>query len=101
MRTQQGRALLLFRQYDLDHHPGMNLERGGLRKSRVTIQILRACQPGRRSRMAIELNHTIVPTHDKVASAKFFASIFGLPFTQSAVGYFAPVRVNEALTLAF
>ena len=28
--------------------------------------------------MAIELNHTIVPAHDKVASAKFFASIFGL-----------------------
>jgi catechol 2,3-dioxygenase-like lactoylglutathione lyase family enzyme len=51
--------------------------------------------------MAIELNHTIVPAHDKVASAKFFAHIFGLPFAQSAVGYFAPVRVNEALTLDF
>ena len=43
--------------------------------------------------MAIELNHTIVPAHDKVASAKFFARIFGLPFAESAVGYFAPVRV--------
>ena len=51
--------------------------------------------------MAIELNHTIVPAHDKVASAKFFAHIFRLPFAQSAVGYFAPVRVNEALTLDF
>ena len=51
--------------------------------------------------MAIELNHTIVPAHDKVASAKFFASIFGLPFEESTVHYFAPVRVNDALTLDF
>lgn len=51
--------------------------------------------------MAIELNHTIVPAHDKVASAKFFARIFGLPFEESTVHYFAPVRVNNALTLDF
>ena len=51
--------------------------------------------------MTIELNHTIVPAHDKVSSAKFFARIFGLPFAESAVGYFAPVRVNAALTLDF
>ena len=51
--------------------------------------------------MAIELNHTIVSAYDKVASAKFFARIFGLSFAESAVGYFAPVRVNEALTLDF
>ena len=51
--------------------------------------------------MAIELNHTIVPARDKVASAKFFARIFGLAFDDSAVGYFAPVRVNDALTLDF
>jgi catechol 2,3-dioxygenase-like lactoylglutathione lyase family enzyme len=51
--------------------------------------------------MAIELNHTIVPAHDKVASAKFFARIFGLPFEEGAVHYFAPVQVNDALTLDF
>ena len=28
--------------------------------------------------MTITLNHTIVPAHDKAASAKFFADIFGL-----------------------
>jgi catechol 2,3-dioxygenase-like lactoylglutathione lyase family enzyme len=38
---------------------------------------------------------------DKVASAKFFARIFGLPFDERAVDYFAPVRVNESLTLDF
>ena len=51
--------------------------------------------------MAIELDHTIVPARDKVASAQFFARIFGLPFDERAVGYFAPVQVNESLTLDF
>jgi catechol 2,3-dioxygenase-like lactoylglutathione lyase family enzyme len=51
--------------------------------------------------MTIELNHTIVPAHDKVSSAKFFARIFGLSFDEGAVGYFAPVKVNKALTLDF
>ena len=30
--------------------------------------------------MAIHLDHTIVPAHDKVASATFFARIFGLDY---------------------
>ncbi len=51
--------------------------------------------------MTIELNHTIVPAGNKVASAKFFAKLFGLSFDERAVGYFAPVRVNETLTLDF
>ena len=50
--------------------------------------------------MAITLNHTIVPARDKDASARFFADIFGLKYEGSS-GYFAPVRVNETLTLDF
>jgi catechol 2,3-dioxygenase-like lactoylglutathione lyase family enzyme len=50
--------------------------------------------------MSIVLNHTIVPAHDKVASAKFFAQIFGLEVGPS-MGHFAPVRINETLTLDF
>jgi catechol 2,3-dioxygenase-like lactoylglutathione lyase family enzyme len=50
--------------------------------------------------MPITLNHTIVPTHDKEAAAKFFAGIFGLPF-EGASGHFAPVHVNDTLTLLF
>src|SRR5215467_9342852 len=53
-----------------------------------------------RCRMAITLNHTIVPAHDKEASARFFAQIFGLTY-EGPVGHFAPVRVNETLTLDF
>lgn len=50
--------------------------------------------------MAIVLNHTIVPAHDKVASARFFARIFGLDYV-GPHSHFAPVQVNEALTLDF
>jgi len=49
--------------------------------------------------MAITLNHTIVPAHDKKASAEFFARIFGLRATQ--MGHFAAVRINDTLTMDF
>jgi catechol 2,3-dioxygenase-like lactoylglutathione lyase family enzyme len=50
--------------------------------------------------MPITLNHTIVPAHDKEAAARFFAGIFGLRF-EGASGHFAPVHVNDTLTLLF
>jgi catechol 2,3-dioxygenase-like lactoylglutathione lyase family enzyme len=49
--------------------------------------------------MTIRLDHTIVPAKDKVASAKFFAEIFGLPV--SGIGHFAAVQINESLTFDF
>lgn len=51
--------------------------------------------------MTIELNHTIVPAHDKDASARFFARIFGVRYDDGAAGHFAPVQVNDRLTLDF
>jgi catechol 2,3-dioxygenase-like lactoylglutathione lyase family enzyme len=50
--------------------------------------------------MAIMLDHTIVPARDKETSARFFARIFGLSYDGN-VSHFAPVRVNETLTLDF
>jgi len=50
--------------------------------------------------MTITLNHTIVPARDKVAAARFFAEIFGLP-VDPKTDHFAPVRVNETLTFLF
>ena len=50
--------------------------------------------------MTLVLNHTIVPARDKVAAARFFADIFGLPFDAPS-GHFAPVRVNDSLTFLF
>jgi catechol 2,3-dioxygenase-like lactoylglutathione lyase family enzyme len=51
--------------------------------------------------MTIILNHTIVPARNKVAAARFFADTFGLDFDEQENGRFAPVRVNETLTLLF
>ena len=50
--------------------------------------------------MAILLDHTIVPARDKLASAKFFAEIFGLN-VKAGEGYFAQVQVNNSLTFDF
>ena len=50
--------------------------------------------------MTITLNHTIVPARDKEAAARFFAEIFGLRY-DGPKGPFAPVRVNDTLTLDF
>ena len=50
--------------------------------------------------MTITLNHTIVSARDKDAAARFFAEIFGLRF-EGLGGHFAPVRVNDTLTLDF
>ena len=50
--------------------------------------------------MPIYLDHTIVPATDKEASARFFAKIFGLEY-KGPWGHFAPVKVNETLSLDF
>jgi catechol 2,3-dioxygenase-like lactoylglutathione lyase family enzyme len=54
----------------------------------------------RRDALALTLNHTIVPAKDKEASARFFATMFGLSYN-GPYGHFAPVRVNADLTLDF
>ena len=50
--------------------------------------------------MEITLNHTIVPSHDNVESAKFYENIFGFKFIKEW-GHFAIVKVNSTLTLDF
>jgi len=54
--------------------------------------------------MAIELNHTIVPAHDKEAAASFFAEIMGLTVGRTnpgtKPGRFAVVKVG-GVNLAF
>lgn len=48
----------------------------------------------------IELDHTIVPARDRVAAARWFSQVFGLPY-EGEWGHFAPVKVNGTLTLDF
>ena len=50
--------------------------------------------------MTITLDHTIVPSHDKEAAARFLSRMFDLPYEETG-GYFAAVRVNQDLTLDF
>lgn len=51
--------------------------------------------------MTIHLDHTIVPSHHKAESAKQLADLLGVPWSATGMGPFAPVFVNEGLTLDF
>lgn len=48
--------------------------------------------------MDITLNHTIIPSKNKIKSAKFYEKIFGFEFIKEWDG-FAVVKVNSTLTL--
>ena len=50
--------------------------------------------------MALQLDHTIVPAHDKEESARFIARLFGLEYN-GPWGHFAPVKINDTLILDF
>lgn len=51
--------------------------------------------------MSIHLDHLLVPARDKVAAAKLLAGLLGVPWSPTGVGPFAPVYVNNGLTLDF
>jgi len=50
--------------------------------------------------MAVELNHTIVSTHDKRAEARFVADVLGLP-EPGSFGPFAVVELANGVSLDF
>lgn len=55
-----------------------------------------------RTVMAIQLDHLMIPTKDRLASAKLLGTILGVPWAeQSAFGPFSPVFVNDGLTIDF
>jgi hypothetical protein len=51
--------------------------------------------------MPIQLDHILVQSHDRKASAKLLAELLGVPWAESGVGPFSPVFVNEGLTFDF
>jgi catechol 2,3-dioxygenase-like lactoylglutathione lyase family enzyme len=51
--------------------------------------------------MTIQLEHFIVPSHNKSASAKLLAEILGVAWAETGPGPFAPVFINDELTLDF
>jgi catechol 2,3-dioxygenase-like lactoylglutathione lyase family enzyme len=50
--------------------------------------------------LAITLNHTIVPSHDKAEAARFYSQIFGFDYL-GEFAHFLVVKVNETLSLDF
>lgn len=51
--------------------------------------------------MTIHLDHLMVPARDKLAAAKLLAELLGVPWSKTGVGPFAPVFVNDGLTIDF
>lgn len=51
--------------------------------------------------MTVHLDHVMVPSRNKVASAKRLAELLGVPWSETGVGPFAPVYVNDGLTFDF
>jgi hypothetical protein len=51
--------------------------------------------------MTIHLDHLMIPSRNKLASAKLLADLLGVPWSEIGVGPFAPVFVNDGLTLDF
>jgi hypothetical protein len=51
--------------------------------------------------MTVHLDHLMVPSRDRLASAKLLAELLGVPWCETGVGPFAPVYVNDGLTLDF
>lgn len=51
--------------------------------------------------MTIELDHAIVSARDQRAAAKQLAELLGVPWSDTSVGPFSAVYVNDGLTLDF
>jgi catechol 2,3-dioxygenase-like lactoylglutathione lyase family enzyme len=51
--------------------------------------------------MTVHLDHLLVPSRDKVAAAKLLAGLLGVPWSETGVGPFAPVYVNDGFTIDF
>jgi catechol 2,3-dioxygenase-like lactoylglutathione lyase family enzyme len=51
--------------------------------------------------MRVELDHCLVPSHDRRASAERLAAILDVAWSETGIGPFCPVYVNDGLTLDF
>ncbi|WP_044874354.1 VOC family protein [Pseudomonas sp. LFM046] len=51
--------------------------------------------------MSIQLDHLMVPARDKVRSARLLAELLDVPWSETGIGPFVPVYVNDGLTLDF
>ena len=47
----------------------------------------------------MDINHTLIPSKEKLAAAQFFAKIMGLEVGE--IGHFAPVRISDTFVMDF
>ncbi|MQA15719.1 MAG: VOC family protein [Pseudonocardiaceae bacterium] len=51
--------------------------------------------------MPVHLDHTVIPAHDKAASAEFLARILGLQVGTDPFGYFSPLELGNNVIIEF
>jgi catechol 2,3-dioxygenase-like lactoylglutathione lyase family enzyme len=51
--------------------------------------------------MTVELDHFIVPSHNRAASARRLAELLDVDWQETIYGIFSPVYLNDGLTLDF
>jgi hypothetical protein len=51
--------------------------------------------------MSIYLDHLLIPSRNKVAAARLLAELLGVPWSETSVGPFSAVFVNDGLTFDF
>ena len=51
--------------------------------------------------MPVHLDHVMVPSKNRAAAAKLLGELLGVPWSETGVGPFSPVYVDEGLTLDF
>ena len=51
--------------------------------------------------MTIQLDHIMVPSRDKVAAARLLGELLGVPWSETSVGPFSAVYINDGLTFDF
>lgn len=51
--------------------------------------------------MTVDLDHLLVPSRNRVVSARLLAELLDVPWAESGVGPFSPVYLNDGLTLDF
>jgi catechol 2,3-dioxygenase-like lactoylglutathione lyase family enzyme len=51
--------------------------------------------------VTVTLDHLIVPSRNRVASARLVAGLFDVPWAETGIGPFSPVYLNDGLTLDF
>ena len=107
--TTEGNAYVTPRQIIQHHNATLtNISSFGPRVRAVSSEALQiealqvpcGCEtPVAPASMGLRLDHMIVPSRDRRAAADLLSRILGVPWSETGVGPFCPVYINDGLTL--